>query len=315
MKPTLFLSALVTVCSISFAQDKTVSKSFSGIKSIKLNTSSGDIDLKKSNGKDVKVTVKYSYDDEDYKLVMEATSSQLTLKEKFSQDSHSGNSKWILEIPDDLSLNVNTGSGNISLNDLSINIKSNSGSGDILITSVKGDIDFNTGSGNAELSDANGKIHVNTGSGDISALKGSGNYSFNAGSGNIRLNDLKGDFGINTGSGDIAAKSISISDASSFNTGSGDATVTLTGSLDHDISVNSGSGDSKLNFNGSTISGEVIMTANKKGGDIVAPFPFDKEETIQDDNSSARIRKTAKLGTKNIQIKVGTGSGTAEITR
>jgi hypothetical protein len=314
MKSKILLSAFLVLCIASLAQDKTVSKSFNGIKNIRLKTGSSDIDLKKSTGSEVKVTFRYSHDD-DYKPAFEPDGSRLNLEDDFSGGSHSGNSKWILEIPDNLSLTITSGSGDITLESLSINIKSNTGSGDILITSADGDIDFNTGSGNVEVTGTNGKIRINTGSGDIKAAKGSGSYSFNAGSGTIKLDEVKGDFVVNTGSGNIAAKAVIMTGSSSFNTGSGDATVSLSGPLDNNVSVNSGSGDSKLDFNGNAINGEVIMTANKKGGEIVAPFSFDKEETVQEGDSSPRIRKTAKLGTKSIKIKVGTGTGTAEIAK
>ncbi len=183
------------------------------------------------------------------------------------------------------------------------------------ITSVKGKIDFNTGSGNIDVKDTDGNISLNTGSGDINATDGLGKFSSNAGSGNIRLDKLKGNLAMNTGSGDIQAENISIDAPGKFNTGSGDATVSLAGELNHDISVNSGPGDATLKFNGAPISGEVIMTANERNGDIVAPFKFDKEETIEDKHSSPRIRKTAKLGSGDITIKIGTGSGTAAITK
>jgi len=315
MKKLFLLTLCLAVCTFTFAQ-KTVTKTFSGIKSVRLNAASGDIILKKSANSDVIVTVKYSYDDHDYTPLMEQSTSRLTLKEEFSRsNSFSGSSNWTLELPDHVSLNMNTGSGDITIDQLAIEGKSNTGSGNIFLTNVKGGLDFNTGSGDIELNQVDGEIDLNTGSGSIRASGGSGNYSFNAGSGNIRLEALKGDFRINTGSGNIQAKNLALSGSSSFNTGSGSASVVLSGPLDNNISVNSGSGDATLNFNGSPISGEVIMTANKRGGNIVAPFKFDKEEVLADGNSNDRIQKTAKLGNKTIQIKVGTGSGTAEIVK
>lgn len=316
MKHSIALTSLLFFSALVFAQDKTVNKTFSGIKTIKLNTASGDIDLKKSASSDVKLLVKYSYDDDDYQPIIEQSGSRLTLKEQFSSGNHTGNSSWTLEIPDNISVNLNTGSGDITVGDLSIELRSNSGSGNIDIMKVKGTLDFNTGSGNVEVSEASGELMVNTGSGNIRATKGSGEFSFNAGSGNISLDDLKGDFKANVGSGNIRSKNLSLTGSSSFNSGSGDVSVTLSSPLDYNISVNSGSGNSTLNFNGNAISGEVIMTANKKNGNIVAPFKFDKEETIDEgDRYNERIQKTVKLGSKDIQIKVGTGSGTAEITK
>ncbi len=310
---TILLALAVT---LAFSQEKTINKTFSGIKSIRLNTSSGDIDIKKSSGSDVKVLVKYNYDEDDFKPVLEQNSSKLTLKEEFSGGSHSGSSSWTLEVPDKTSVNINTGSGDITVGDVNLDVKTNSGSGNIDITNVSGVLDFNTGSGDFEITQTSGELNVNTGSGAIRVSKGTGDISLNAGSGNISLTDIKADIKANVGSGDIRSKNIVLTGSSSFNSGSGDVAVTLAAPLDFNISLNSGSGNSTLNFGGNAIAGEVVMTANKRNGTIVAPFKFDKEETIDDDNNSnVRIQKTAKIGAKDIQIKIGTGSGTAEITK
>lgn len=121
---------------------------------------------------------------------------------------------------------------------------------------------------------------------------------------------------LNVGSGNISANEIVLKGKSMFNTGSGDASVVLASSPQYNISVNSGSGDATLDFNKNKMDGTLIMTANKKNGKITAPFSFDKTEELDDDNNNqVRIRKTAKLGEKDIQIKISTGSGTAEVKK
>jgi hypothetical protein len=314
MKNISLLLALLLVCNIAFSQ-KTVDKKFSGIKNIRLNTGSGDIAIKKGSGTDVRVLVKYSYDDNEYTPILEQSGSKLVLREEFERGSHSGNSNWTLEVPDKLVVNLNTGSGDITVGDLDVELRSNTGSGNVDVTNVKGILDFNTGSGDVEVFQGSGEVSVNTGSGTIRASKGTGDFDFNAGSGTITLDDMKGDFRANVGSGNIRAKAISIAGSSSFNSGSGNVDVTLSAALNNNINVNSGSGDATLNFNGNAIEGEVVMTANERNGTIVAPFKFDREETLDDDRDNARIQKTAKIGSKDIKIKVGTGSGTAEITK
>ena len=314
MKHSTLLTALLFVCTSTFAQ-KTIDKTFSGIKTIRLNAASGSIDIKKSSNADVRVVLKYTYSDNEYTPVLEQLSSKLTLKEEFESGSHSGSSQWTLEIPNNISVSLNTGSGDLSVGELEIDLKANSGSGNVDLVNVKGTLDFNTGSGDVEVQGGSGELSVNTGSGRIRASKGSGDFDFNAGSGTITLDDMKGDFRVNVGSGNIRSKAIALTGSSSFNSGSGDVEVTLASALDHNISVNSGSGDASLNFNGNEISGEVIMTASRRNGNIVAPFKFDKEEILDDGEDNERIQKTAKIGSKTIVIKVGTGSGTAEITK
>jgi hypothetical protein len=309
------LTTTFIFCSLVLAAQKTVNKNYSNVKRIQITTSSGDITFKKSRDAQVKLNLEFTYDEDEYTPQFEQEGDKLVLTEKFSRGNHSGSSTWKLEIPENVNVNINTGSGNISLDHLTADVKSNTGSGDIELTSLKGSFNSNTGSGNINANGIDGEIKLNTGSGDISLEEGSGNFSLNVGSGNISLNRLNGDFSVNAGSGDLRAKALSLTGDSKFNTGSGDAEVALADALNHDISVNSGSGDATLNFNGSEISGEVTMTASKSRGKIVAPFKFDKEETIDDDNGNERIQKTAKLGTKDIQIKVSTGTGTAEIKK
>jgi DUF4097 and DUF4098 domain-containing protein YvlB len=315
MKHSIFATLMLLVCSVAFAQDKTKDQTFKNIKNIRLSTASGDITIKKSTTGDTKVNVRYSYDDDEYQVVMEEDDGRLTLEEKFERGNHSGSSNWTIEVPDNTTLRLSTGSGDISVASLSANIKSNTGSGNIDLMAVKGQLDFNTGSGDIELNNIDGESTMNTGSGTITLSDSKGSYDLNTGSGNIRMDKATGDFRANTGSGNIKANNISITGSSKFNTGSGNATVSLGAELKSGISVNSGSGDSKLQFNGKPINGEVVMSANERSGNIIAPFKFDKEETIDNGGNSKTIRKTAKLGNQNIAIRVGTGSGTAEITK
>jgi len=309
--PSVILLLCIATC--SFGQEKTIEKTFSNVKSIQLGTASGDIIIKKSNRGNVDLTVRHSFDDESYTPTIQEHNGKLILKEEFSQGNHSGNSTWTLAVPDNASLKLNTGSGNINLENVNVELESSQGSGDIEMIRVKGEITFNTGSGDVIIRDSDGEFKINCGSGDISATGGRGDYNLNAGSGNIALKAIEGTFSANTGSGDIEAAELRLQSESKFNSGSGDASVLLAGSLDQNISVNSGSGNATLDFNGASIEGKVTMTANERNGDIVAPFEFDNEQIIRNGNSSARIEKTATLGNKNVSIHVGTGSGTATI--
>jgi hypothetical protein len=315
MKNSIFAILMVMVVTVAFAQEKTKNNTFKNIKNLHLSTSSGDITIKKSSNGETNVNVRYTYDEKDFQIIMEEADGRLILEEKFERGSYSGNSSWTLEVPDNVTMKLNTGSGDLVINELTGNIKSNSGSGNIELTAVKGELDFNTGSGDVELENMDGQLDLNTGSGNITLRNSKGSYDLNAGSGDIRFDKVSGDFQVNTGSGDIKANSVSIAGNSKFNTGSGNATVSLAAELKSSISINSGSGDSKLQFNGTPISGEIVMTANERSGDIIAPFKFDKEEVVDDGGNQKRLRKTAKIGNQNISIRIGTGSGTAEITK
>lgn len=295
-----------------FAQ-QTVNKSFSGVKSISISLASGDCTLKRGNTNSVEVDLTHTYDEDRFEAIFEQNGSKLQIKEKFKSGTSSGMSKWTLTIPNGLDINLNAGSGDLNASELSLDLRSNTGSGDIDLTDMQGDIMINTGSGDVDAENQDGSLKVNTGSGDVS-FSGQGEVGINAGSGDIYVRNAEAQLSINTGSGNINARSVTITGPSSFNSGSGDAEVSLQASLDHDISVNVGSGDAVLDFNNNEIAGNIVMKADKDRGDIEAPFKFDKVEEERNGKNTTVV-KTKKLGNKDIRIQVSVGSGTAEISK
>jgi len=310
---SLFLIA--SFLSVNVFGQQTITRTYDGVKDIRLSTSAGDGIIKKGNGSQVKVTLEYNYDDDSFEPIFEQSGNRLELREEFERGSRtSGRSIWTLEIPDDIDFRFNTGSGDLQIDDLKIELRSNLGSGDIELRDLTGDIDVNTGSGDIDVDNLEGELNANTGSGRIEIADSKGNLDVNTGSGNIRLNRITGAFGVNVGSGDITAIGLNITGSSSFNSGSGNTEVVLASGLDYDISVNSGSGDAILDFNGNEIEGEIVMKANKRNGRIVAPFAFDKEYE-KDRGSQVIMIKEARIGNKDIGIRVSTGSGTARIIK
>jgi DUF4097 and DUF4098 domain-containing protein YvlB len=308
----IFVFALVAFA----ASGQEISKTFSGITKIKINTSSGDVILSKGSTSDVKVNVTYTYDKDEYTPLFEQSGGTLTLKEDFHKHSVSGHSKWALTIPDGLEISASSGSGDVEARDVKVSLSANTGSGDYTWTNVSGDSKINTGSGDIKLDSYQGNININAGSGDISLLKSKGDVRANTGSGNISLTEAKGEIYANTGSGDIKAQELALTGKGSFNSGSGHVLLVLSAPLAYNLSINSGSGDAVLDCKGTKLEGKLVMTASKKHGEIKAPFTFDKTEEIDNNgDNNVTIRKTVQLGTSNIEIKIGTGSGTAEVRK
>jgi hypothetical protein len=307
---TTFLFTLLLI-HFGLAQQK-VEKSFDGINSIRLNTASGDCSIQKGSGSQVNVLVEFTFDPENYEAKMEKNGTRLVLEEKFHGISLRGESKWTLKVPDGLEIDFNSGSGNLELSNLKVEMKFNTGSGDATVQNVNGELGFNSGSGDFEFTQVEGEIKSNSGSGNHRLNSVNALVKANTGSGDVNLDRSSGGFKLNTGSGDVEAENISLTDNGNFNTGSGDVEISLQASLDHDINLNSGSGDAILDFNGQKIEGKVVMKAKKRGGDIRAPFEFDQVEEIEE-NGDIYIKKTKKLGNKDIDIYVGTGTGTAII--
>jgi DUF4097 and DUF4098 domain-containing protein YvlB len=314
MNKSIFLVVFVAAALVVDAQE--VSKTFSDVKKIKINTSSGDITLVKGSTNEVLVKVTYTYSAGDYEPVFEQNGSTLTLKEDFNKRSVSGSSKWTLTIPDGLDLHASSGSGNVQASNLKVTISANTGSGNYDWKNVTGDANINTGSGDIDLDTYQGDIDLNTGSGTITVAKSNGSILANTGSGNISMTGVTGGISANTGSGNIKAQELNLTRKGSFNTGSGKVVLVLSSPLTQNLSLNSGSGDAVLDCHGTKLEGTLTMTASKKHGEIKAPFAFDKTEEIDDNgDDNTRIRKTVQLGSSDVEIRISTGSGTAEVRK
>lgn len=311
------LMALAFFTTLTANAQSKIDKNFSGIRKIDISTASGDCIVKKASGTEVNVKLEHSFGDA-YNPVIEQNGDRLVIKEKHQRGSWSGSAKWTITIPDGIDMKYNTGSGSFEASDLELELTMNTGSGSLTLENMKGEISSNSGSGDLELNNFSGEISANVGSGDLIVSKASGYVKLNCGSGSIKLSNIDAEIGANVGSGNIRAREVTLAGSSSFNSGSGDVEVSLNESPKYNISVNSGSGDSELDFNGNAIDGALVMTANKKHGKIVAPFDFDKVEEIDNDNNhrdNIKVRKTVKFGNSNVEIKIGTGSGVARVTK
>lgn len=310
--------AALFISSVLIAQDK-ITKEFSDVDRITMSTGSSDCILKKSSNNKITVEVIHYYGD-DYKPTIDKEGNTLRIKEPrnnwSSGWSWSGDRspKWTLTVPDNISLKYNTGSGDFRASDLTLEIDLNAGSGDITMDNMKGELVSNNGSGDLELDGFDGDLRANTGSGDIDISRAEGDLSINCGSGDILIRGVQGAISANVGSGDIDARDVIVEASSDFNSGSGDVDIELTSSPKANLTVNSGSGDAVLDYNGNDIQGMVIMKANKRNGDISAPFDFDTSEEIDNYNQTI-IKKTKKMDNTKVSIKVGTGSGVARISQ
>lgn len=312
MKKSIIVASLIFLFStLIFAQDK-LNKSFTGVKKIKIKTASGNCILTKASGSTVTVDLQHTFGN-NYKPELTQDGDQLTIREKFNSNSSHGNAKWTLAVPDGVEISFATGSGNFEASNLSLELEVSTGSGDITLRQTKGDVRGNTGSGEITLDGTQGEVKANSGSGNISLDGGLGELKLNCGSGDIRLKNSKAAILANTGSGTVRGTNLTLTGSSGFNTGSGDVEIVLAVSPTHNVSVNSGSGDAILDFNGNTIAGEVVMKANKRNGEIKAPFEFDKVEEIEQGRDQITIKKTAQRGNSDIKISIGTGSGQAVI--
>ncbi|MEZ5039177.1 MAG: DUF4097 family beta strand repeat-containing protein [Saprospiraceae bacterium] len=313
MKKTIMLTLvnlLVFMTSASFAQNKVIDKTYQDIKKIEINVGASDLTVKKSGSQDTQVMGEYNED--QIEVIMQVNNGTLVIREKTRRNSHNEQSNWTLIVPEGMQISSNSGSGNIRIGDVALNLQANVGSGNFSFDKVGGNMQVNTGSGNIEINGSDAEFGCNTGSGNIEVSKSEGKFQLNTGSGQVSLQTVSGKISANTGSGDVNGRDIAITGHSGFNSGSGKVAVQLGSAPKADFSVNSGSGNSTLDFNGQNFDGELVMKCNKKSGSIAAPFRFDTEEEQRNGNNYT-LRKTKKFGNLDIKVQVSTGSGQAKV--
>ncbi len=120
----------------------------------------------------------------------------------------------------DAALNLDTGSGAISLEGGHGSVRADTGSGRITSSGHEGDMLADTGSGAVRISDSTGDVEADTGSGSVTISHVSGNVHADTGSGSIELTDvIAGKIFADTGSGSVVLENVSGS--LSVDTGSG----------------------------------------------------------------------------------------------
>ncbi len=285
-------------------------ETFTGINEIQLTTGSADCHVVKSTGNSVTITLEHNLGS-DYEPIVENRNGKLVIRDNDKRPR--GEMNWTLTIPDNIEMKYTAGSGDILIENLKIDLTSISGSGDIELKNVSGSLTSTTGSGDIELDNFNGEFKANTGSGDVHGEDVKGTIKVNCGSGTIAFTNIEAEMMGNVGSGNIRITDFTLAGRSSFNSGSGDVSVKLGATPTHELALNSGSGDSMLDRNGHSLNADIVMSASKKNGKIVAPFKFDREEEETQGNQTI-MKKYASVGSGNkVKISLGTGSGTAQI--
>ena len=278
----------------SFAQKKqTIEKSFQDIKKLTADLVLGSCEITKSSDQSVKVKVEYTYDDEDYEVNIEQRDNRVFVEENFYGNNPRGESKWYIEVPDNIDIRFESATGNLFLENLKLSL------------------DANSGTGNITIEKAEGKFELNSGTGNLLIKNSSGEFDLNSGTGNVKITSCTGEFKANSGTGDVDVIDISIEKESSFNSGTGDCELSLAIGPKDDLEVNSGTGDAIVDYKDIELKGAFYFTCKESSGSIICPVKFD-DETYERRDGEYLEKKYFKKG-EGPRIKISTGTGTAEL--
>ena len=123
------------------------------------------------------------------------------------------------------------------------------GSGNVTWSGVQGkEIRIQTGSGNVRVEDLRGNITLHAGSGNITGENLEGTVNAEAGSGNVKLEKFRGGGKAQTKSGNVTVKLESLEEDLALRTGSGNARLELTQGQAFHFQAQTGSGGINTDF-------------------------------------------------------------------
>ncbi len=180
-------------------------------------------------------------------------------------------------------------------------VNSRTGSGDVKIEDLTGDLELQSGSGDLWLQNVTGRIQTHTGSGDVRARAISGPFSAEAGSGDIWLDErATGDVAIHTTSGNIEVKGVD--GGLRVEAGSGD--ITAAGKPAGNWEARAGSGNIHLSV---PPQAAFQLDASTSSGDLNINRAL--TITVQGNLDRARHAIKGSVGSGGPQVSVHTASG------
>ncbi|HZD31444.1 MAG TPA: DUF4097 family beta strand repeat-containing protein [Candidatus Angelobacter sp.] len=186
-----------------------------------------------------------------------------------------------ITLPPDTTLQVNTGSGDISAEGVRGSAKLHTGSGSIRARDLGRDSHLETGSGSIHADSVVAPLFASTGSGSIQAeLTGSGDVDVHTGSGSIDVRGVNGALRARTGSGHIGAD----------------------GSPKGAWQVQSGSGDVRLALG--SAGGGFDMNLHTGSGSIHSDLPI----TVQGTMGKHELKGSVRGGGPEVEVSTGSGS-------
>jgi len=145
-------------------------------------------------------------------------------------------------VPADATAHAYSGSGNVEVEGVRGEVQAQTGSGDIRLRDLGSRVHTQTGSGGIRAQDVAAPFYAHTGSGDIdAALTGSGDVDVQTGSGNVQLRGVKGGLRARTGSGNIGADG-NVAASWQLHTGSGNIRLAVGSGGGFNLNVHTSSG-------------------------------------------------------------------------
>jgi len=243
MRYSIFF-VLILLPVITFADTKREMKGLElhdqGINTLVIKCGDGSLNLRGIDGHDkIRVTAQIIVEGLDEKdlntffrkyllLHLEKLGTKAVLRGVFIRSTHLNPQEAKIDItvqvPRNLNVKIDDGSGPISVDDLFGDLEIDDGSGSIKIENIVGDVRVLDTSGTIEIEGLKGNVYVRDGSGGLDINLIEGDVSVIDTSGNITIQDVEGYVKVSDGSGSIVIHDIS-KDVSILESDSGEISI------------------------------------------------------------------------------------------
>lgn len=228
MKKTLCLLSLfvLSLPAFSFQVEKTLKLSAEGIIELSVEAGAGSLKIEGTEGLSfIEVTAEIivrgvgdgKIDDflsDHLRFSLEKSGEEAVLKGYFRNSgfrlfSGEASVNLTVRVPKAMDLDVDDGSGWMTVENLRGEVSIDDGSGDLTIANIEGDLRIDDGSGEIEARNVTGNVRIDDGSGEMTIVKVGGTVTVDDGSGDIDIDDVGGDVVLDsTGSGGVDTANI-----------------------------------------------------------------------------------------------------------
>jgi len=290
-----------------------------GVEEIDIDGVSGDIIIVRAEGRKGRVELVSDVRPSDaFEAVVERHGDELEIEEEWYGSSN-GHVLWTIYLPKSgktPSIRISNASGDLQCEDVSVEIRYNTASGDVDLSNVTlgEDSKFNAASGDYKVRDMTigEDTKFNTASGDVelSDLVIEEDASFNTASGDIVITNCKigDDASFNSASGDVEVDNAELMGEAEFSSASGDVELRFDRLPKHDFTASSASGDVTLRVDDFGKNFTLVMIKRKDRGRISCPFDYTDEEEFRR-NRQEYVSKIVKRGSGKPVITLRTASG------
>jgi len=228
MKGRLFVLSVVPLllnaCILSSAAETLMTKReafpANGIARARIETGAGELTIRGRRGaSSIEVVADYKGDPEakkdildNLKLTMEIRSDTFFLKTENVRSVGWKHHGWIdvdITLPPGITLDVQDGSGSLSISGMETDVAVHDGSGQIDVEAINGNLRIQDGSGSIRVRNIGKNVEIKDGSGQIDVDQVRGDVQIRDGSGSIQVNDVAGSLIVpDDGSGSISHKDV-----------------------------------------------------------------------------------------------------------